>query len=130
MATASSTLELYYELGSAVWICEADNKKAWGDFSATGIEKTSTSPITLKFKHTFFSLKKEPFENDILLTILAATLTSVGAKNIDAKIDYDLFNCQQINANYIIEDIKYDEVDKLTSAIAEEAKKVIIELAK
>jgi hypothetical protein len=130
METVSSTYVLYPTLGSAVWACETKSKRAWGNFSATGIEKTSTSPITLKFKHIFFSVKKTPLENDLLLTILAATLTSVGAKNIDAKVDYDLFNCQQINANYIIENIKYDEVDKLTSAIAEEAKKVILELAK
>jgi RNAse (barnase) inhibitor barstar len=129
MTTVSSTYVLYPPLGSAVWRCDTENKKAWGDFSATGIEKSSSSPITLKFKHIFFSKKKTSSENDALIAKLATILTSVGAKEIKATID-DLYNCQQINANYYIENIKSKDVDTLTSAIAEEAKKVIIELSK
>jgi RNAse (barnase) inhibitor barstar len=129
MTTVSSTYVLYPPLRSAVWRCDTENKKAWGDFSATGIEKSSSSPITLKFKHIFFSKKKTSSENDALIAKLATILTSVGAKEIKATID-DLYNCQQINANYYIENIKSKDVDTLTSAIAEEAKKVIIELSK
>ena len=130
MNTVSSTYVLYAPLGSAVWRCETENKKAWGDFSATGIEKSSTSPITLKFKHIFFSIKKTPAENNAVISNLATILTSVGAKGIEATIDYNLYNCQQINANYYIENIKPEDVDTLTTAIAAEATKVIIELSK
>lgn len=130
MATVSTTYVLYPTLGSAVWTCETESKRAWGNFSATGIEKSSTSPITLKFKHIFFSLKKTPLQNDALITKLAAILATVGAKGIEATVDYNLFNCQQIDGYYYIENILPDQVDQLTTAIAAETTKIILELAK
>lgn len=129
MSGEQKTVVLDGTLGTALWEYIPENKKAWGYFSASGVTTNNITPFDIVYQHVFFSNTLSAEENTKITEDLVNILISIGAINIEVKIFSITPIAQQANAIYTIPNVPQNQVNALSTAIAQVSKDLINKLA-